>query len=61
MQKYVLELFDLRAPTEDFIHGLEPQGSLGSKSCIKAKVFDQGPPKKGPFLRPQGTAFQKIA
>ena len=35
----VLKLFDLMAPMADFIHGLEPQGSLGSKSCIKAKVL----------------------
>ena len=39
MQNDVLKLFDLKAPTADFIHGLEPQGSLGSKSCIKAKVL----------------------
>ena len=31
------KLFDMKPPKEDQIHGLEPQGSLGSESCITEK------------------------
>ena len=35
MKNDVLELFDLKAPTADFIHGLEPQGALDQKVVQK--------------------------
>ena len=68
----VLKLFNMKPYKAGQIHGLEPQGSLGSKIELKQNLlefdymqnfctqnFDQGPPKRGQFLGPHWTLRSK--